>query len=639
MKFDPENSDWTAYAIGELDPADLSTFDREYARNPEAHAFVEATRSTVGHLRLAFLLEPEINLRPEQRRAILNQPAARPHTTGLLGELFALDSLQSRKKPIQTEHLDEAAIDMPQRGASIGFQEEFDYECCSVPPPDDFLFKASVPYIDAELISKLFVRSPSLDDFEARRDHPFLRVQDHPLSTFSIDVDTASYTIVRTLINAGCYPPRDAVRIEELINYFIYDYPQPTDGNPIAVHLAAAPAPWNPKHHLVRVALKAKELDQKKRPPANLVFLIDVSGSMSPPNRLPLVKRALAVLAKQLDKRDRMAIVTYADTAELVLPATSGAQTQTIFDALGQLIAGGSTAGGAGIRLAYKTARAQFITGGVNRVILCTDGDFNVGLTQRGDLERLIEKQAKSGVYLTVLGFGMGNLKDSTLELLSHKGSGNYGYVDDFSEARRLLEDQMLGTLVTVAKDVKIQIEFNPVHVAGYRLIGYENRTLKKEDFNNDRVDAGDVGAGHTVTAFYELIPAGLPVPDAGDVDPLKYQAASAAAPAAQAGELLTAKLRYKRPDDDVSSLIETVLSANAVRSAAKIRDFRFAAAVAGFGMTLRDAPYRGTFGFADALALAESDLGKDRGGYRRELLNLIRNAAALSPEPPRTLS
>ncbi|HMP75965.1 MAG TPA: von Willebrand factor type A domain-containing protein [Kiritimatiellia bacterium] len=471
--------------------------------------------------------------------------------------------------------------------------------------------------------------SPSLDDFDAVRENPFQRVADHPLSTFSIDVDSASYAVVRKFLNEGRLPPKDAVRIEELVNYFTYDYPQPVDGHPFAVHLAAAPAPWNPAHHLVRVALKARNIDRAERPPVNLVFLVDVSGSMSPPNRLPLVKRSLQALAKQLDERDRIAIVVYAGAAGLALPSTSGAQRQTIIEALDRLNAGGSTAGGAGIQLAYDTARAQFVAGGVNRVILCTDGDFNVGLTQRGDLERLIEEQAKSGVYLTVLGFGMGNYKDSTLELLSNKGNGNYGYIDDFSEARRLLVDQMLGTLVTVAKDVKIQVEFNPARVAGYRLIGYENRMLKKEDFNNDKVDAGDVGAGHTVTAFYEVIPAGRPVPGAGEVDALKYQT-DHADPSDATDDLLTAKLRYKAPDGETSTKLEFPLSAASVRSAESSRDFRFGAAVAGFGLLLRESPSLGEFGYADVMRLAESDLGADPGGNRREFLNLVRNAGAL---------
>lgn len=476
------------------------------------------------------------------------------------------------------------------------------------------------------------VISPSQDDFDVIRENPFQRVVDHPLSTFSIDVDSASYAVVRRHLAEGRLPPKDAVRIEELINYFRYDYAPPTDGRPFAIHLAAAPCPWNPEHHLARVALKARSIAQDARPALNLVFLIDVSGSMSGANRLPLVKRSMQALARQLDERDRLAIVVYAGAAGLVLPTTSGARTPEILAALEQLKAGGSTAGGAGIQLAYDTAQAQFVEGGVNRVILCTDGDFNVGLTQRGDLESLIEEKARSGVFLTVLGFGMGNYKDSTLELLSGKGNGNYGYVDDFSEARRLLVDEMLGTLVTVAKDVKIQVEFNPARIAGYRLIGYENRLLRKEDFNNDRVDAGDVGAGHTVTAFYELVPAGQPVPGPGQVDELKYQEAATGA-AASSGELLTAKLRYKLPDEDTSTRMDFPLPADALAKAPD-REFRFACAVAGFGMILRDSAFRGSFTCDDVLELAEAGLGNDPEGYRRDFLSLVRNARVLTGSP-----
>lgn len=487
-----------------------------------------------------------------------------------------------------------------------------------------------------EILPAPSVISPSQDDYAAISENPFQRVQDHPLSTFSVDVDSASYAVVRRYLTDGRRPPPDAVRIEELINYFQYSYEPPRDGRPFAVHLDAAPCPWNPAHHLLRVALKARVLDPAARPPVNLVFLVDVSGSMSEPNKLPLVKRSLQALARQLDERDRLAIVVYAGAAGVVLPTTRGDQTSAIVESLEQLESGGSTAGGAGIELAYTTARAQFVTGGVNRVILCTDGDFNVGLNQRGDLERLIEEKAKSGVFLTVLGFGMGNLKDSTLEVLAGKGNGNHGYIDDFSEARRLLVDQMLGTLVAVAKDVKIQVEFNPARIEGYRLIGYENRMLRKEDFNNDKVDAGDVGAGHTVTAFYELIPAGQAVPDAGAVDSLKYQSDKSDPSSAASAELLTAKLRYKLPDGETSARFEFPLMADQLASLASARDFRFAAAVAGFGMILRDSPQRGAFICADVLALAESDLGEDPGGYRHAFLNLVRNAQALIKEPTR---
>jgi Ca-activated chloride channel family protein len=469
---------------------------------------------------------------------------------------------------------------------------------------------------------------PSLDDFDVIRENIFQRVGDHPLSTFSIDVDTASYSVVRKMLSEGFAPPKDAVRIEELINYFPYDYAAPVDGRPFAAHLEAAPCPWKPEHHLVRIAIKGKEIDRSERPALNLVYLLDVSGSMNDPNKLPLLKRSLQALVNQLDARDRVAIVVYAGAAGLVLPSTSGENGQAILDAIERLEAGGSTAGGAGIELAYQMARENFRSNAVNRVILCTDGDFNVGTIQRGDLESLIEREAKSGVFLTVLGFGMGNYKDSTLELLSNKGNGNYAYIDDFSEARKVLVDQMLGTMVTIAKDVKIQVEFNPAVVAGYRLIGYENRMLKKEDFNNDKVDAGEIGAGHTVTALYELIPVGQPFPDVPEVDALKYQVP--ASPAEGTTEALTVKMRYKEPDGDTSSKLEFPLTADELRRNDPSLDFRFASAVAGFGMLLRESEQRGSISFDQVITLAGTALGEDRLGYRAEFVKLVRNAQAL---------
>jgi len=477
--------------------------------------------------------------------------------------------------------------------------------------------------------------SPSLDDFAELRDNVFQRVSDHPLSTFSIDVDTASYSVVRKLLSEGRLPPKDAVRIEELINYFPYEYAPPRDGKPFASNMEVAPCPWKPEHYLVRVALKGHVIGAEERPALNLVYLLDVSGSMNSPNRLPLVKRSLQALVKQLDERDRVAIVVYAGAAGLVLPSTRGDNAQAIYDAIERLEAGGSTAGGAGIQLAYQTARGHFQSNAVNRVILCTDGDFNVGLTQRGDLEQLIEQEAKSGVFLTVLGFGMGNYKDSTLELLSNKGNGNYAYIDDFSEARKVLVDQMLGTLVTIAKDVKIQVQFNPAHVAGYRLIGYENRMLKKEDFNNDKVDAGEIGAGHTVTAFYEIIPVGQPFPDVPAVDELKYQSKPIVPTDADEGEILTLKLRYKEPDGDVSSKLEFPLQAEKLNTMDPSRDFRFASAVAGFGMLLRESDQRGSITYEQVLTLAESSIGEDPFGYRAEFIKLVRNAMAIAGEKP----
>ncbi|MDA3873307.1 MAG: von Willebrand factor type A domain-containing protein, partial [Kiritimatiellae bacterium] len=396
--------------------------------------------------------------------------------------------------------------------------------------------------VQDDLTGARSVISPSLDDFDVIRPNAFRRVADHPLSTFSIDVDTASYSIVRKYLKEGRLPPRDAVRIEEMINYFPYDAVAPEDGEAFAATMEMAPAPWKPEHHLLRIAIKGREIPSEERPPLNLVFLLDVSGSMNSSNKLPLVKRSMTALAQQLDARDRVAIVVYASASGMVLPTTVGSNTHQIVAALDRLQSGGGTAGGAGIQLAYDTARKQFREGGVNRVILCTDGDFNVGIHQRGDLERLIEQEAATGVQLSVLGFGMGNYKDSTLELLSNKGDGNYAYIDDFTEARKVLVDQLLGTMVTIARDVKIQVEFNPARVAGYRLIGYENRMLKKEDFNNDQVDAGDIGAGHQVTAFYELVPRGESVSgEVPEVDELKYQAA-AEADRKESGEWLTLK-------------------------------------------------------------------------------------------------
>ena len=472
------------------------------------------------------------------------------------------------------------------------------------------------------------VISPSLDDFDVLPPSDFRRVADHPLSTFSIDVDTASYTVVRRMLREGRLPPPDAVRVEEMINFFQYDYAPPEDGRPFAAHLSWADftrSTWGSA--LVRIAVKGHEIPLEERPGLNLVFLIDVSGSMNRPNRLPLVKRSMEALVRQLDERDHVAIVVYAGQSGLALPPTSGADPQPILDALAKLRASGSTAGGAGIQLAYQTAREHFDPERVNRVILCTDGDFNVGITSRGELERLIEEEAQSGVFLSVLGFGMGNYKDSTLEILSNKGNGNYAYIDDFSEARRVLVDRMLGTLVTIAKDVKLQVEFNPARVAAYRLVGYENRMLRKEDFNNDKVDAGEIGAGHTVTALYEVIPVGWPIP--GDavppVDPLRYQA-----PRVEAGEsreILNLKIRYKEPDGEVSKLLEFPLDAERVEPDA---DFRFAAAVAGFGKALRDPAFAERVPLTHSLELAEGARGDDPGGYRAELIQLIRNAMAL---------
>lgn len=465
-------------------------------------------------------------------------------------------------------------------------------------------------------------------------DNPFRSVKDEALSTFSIDVDTAAYAQVRTYVEYGELPPKGAVRIEELINYFEYDYAPPTTRlEPFAVHLDAMDAPWAREHKLVRIALKGYEIPWEERPASNLVFLVDVSGSMDEPNKLPLVQEALAHLVKRLDRRDRVAIVTYAGEAGLALPSTTADNRETILHALENLEAGGSTQGSAGIKLAYELARKHFKKEGTNRVFLCTDGDFNVGITNRSELVSLIEEEAKSGVFLSVIGFGMGNFKDDMLEELSNKGNGNYAYIDSRQEAHRVFRQQISGTLITIAKDVKIQVEFNPAYVASYRLIGYENRQLNKEDFNDDTKDAGEIGAGHTVTALYEIIPAGEKA-EKPAVDPLKYQTAPELADAAkESGEYLTVKLRYKEPEGSESKLIQTVLTERAVRTGKPDSDFRFAASVAAFGMLLRESPHAGDASFDKVYQWASDSAQTSNDSTRAEFLELIKAANSLSKQ------
>jgi Ca-activated chloride channel family protein len=464
-------------------------------------------------------------------------------------------------------------------------------------------------------------------------DNPFRTVANAPLSTFSIDVDTASYSNVRRfLLQDRRLPPPDAVRLEELVNYFPYAYPRPVDNRPVAFTLDVAECPWRPQHHLVRIALAAKKIDPREMPPRNFVFLIDTSGSMDAPNRLPLLKSALKLLVEQLTWRDRVAIVAYAGTAGLVLPSTPGDDKRSILAAIDRLNAAGSTNGGEGIVLAYRIAQANFLKGGVNRVILGTDGDFNVGVTSEGALVRLIEEKRKSGVFLTVLGFGMGNLKDATLEKLASHGNGHYAYIDTEAEARKVFVEQG-AALVTVAKDVKIQVEFNPRRVAGYRLLGYENRLLRDQDFNNDGKDAGDMGAGHTVTALYEIVPAGKPVPAPG-VDPLRYQVPAELAPAAESEEWLTVKLRYKDADAQTSKLLSQALTGKSCKFAEAPSDFRFAAAVASFAMLLRKSPHRGETSYAMVRQQAGNALGADPNGHRAELLRLVAAAQEIERAP-----
>jgi Ca-activated chloride channel family protein len=490
-------------------------------------------------------------------------------------------------------------------------------------------FVAGKPLPKGGLSRQLYADSEA---YGYHKDNGYLRVADQPLSTFSIDVDTASYANVRRFLGEHQRPPVDAVRVEELVNYFPYDYTPPAGDQPFAANLEVAAAPWAPEHRLVRIGLKGREISEAQRPAANLVFLLDVSGSMNEPNKLPLVKQSLRLLVEKLRPDDRVAIAVYAGASGLALPSTSAREKAKILDAIDQLDADGSTNGAMGIQLAYDIAKANFVAGGVNRVILATDGDFNVGTTSEGELVRLIEEKAKSGVFLSVLGFGMGNLKDSTLEQLADKGNGNYAYIDSLAEAKKTLVEQAGGTLVTIAKDVKIQVEFNPAQVQAYRLIGYENRLLAKEDFNNDKVDAGEIGAGHTVTALYEVVPVGAAAPsDTPAVDGLKYQTVKAAdaRQSPVSGELLTVKIAYKEPTGDVSSKLEFPLIDQGAAFADASGDFKFAAAVAGFGMALRDSPYKGQLTLANVLEWGRAGLGQDVGGYRSQFLTLV-NAADL---------
>lgn len=454
-----------------------------------------------------------------------------------------------------------------------------------------------------------------------------------PLSTFSIDVDAASYSNVRRYLNNGGLPPKDAVRIEEMINYFDYDYPQPEGNDPVNIITEISTAPWNNKHKLVQIGLQGRKMKTEQLPASNLVFLIDVSGSMEQPNKLPLLVSSFKLLTNQLREKDKVAIVVYAGNSGVVLPSTPGNMKNTIKEALNKLSAGGSTAGGQGIELAYKIAVQHFIKGGNNRVILATDGDFNVGASSDKEMEQLIEEKRKSGVFLTVLGYGMGNTKDSKMETLADKGNGNYAYIDNITEARKVLVNEFGGTLFTIAKDVKLQVEFNPAKVQAYRLIGYENRLLQDKDFNDDRKDAGDLGSGHTVTALYEIIPVGVQSSFSSSVDPLKYQENKKKTSKNNSPEMLTVKLRYKQPDGDASKLLQkSVIDASNIFEGAS-NNFRFAAAVAEFGMLLRQSDFKQNASFDQVISLVKQSMGKDTEGYRSEFLKLVKSSQLLAKD------
>jgi Ca-activated chloride channel family protein len=464
----------------------------------------------------------------------------------------------------------------------------------------------------------------------------FLKAVDNPLSTFSIDVDAASYSNVRRFLNQGQLPPAGAMRIEEMVNYFKYEYPQPINGEPFSINTEISDAPWNKEHKLVLIGLQGKKIPMENLPASNLVFLIDVSGSMQGPERIGLVKASMKLLVDQLREQDKVSIVVYAGAAGLVLQPTSGADKTKIKDAIDNLEAGGSTAGGAGIKLAYKTAKENFAKGGNNRVILCTDGDFNVGESSDDAMERLIEEERKSGVFLTVLGYGTGNYQDAKMQKLADKGNGNHAYIDGITEAKKVLVNEFGGTLFTIAKDVKLQIEFNPAKVQGYRLIGYENRMLAKEDFNDDKKDAGELGSGHTVTALYEIIPVGVKSSFLQNVDSLKYQAnISAISKTSHTDEIMTVKFRYKAPDGVVSKLIEHPVRDKQISIAKTSDNFRFAASVAQFGLLLRNSEYRSNASYTDLLTMARKAKGSDEDGYRSEFIRLVESAQLLAKANP----
>ena len=490
----------------------------------------------------------------------------------------------------------------------------------SLSPAGAFMFRQD--------LSGRFNPNFNTESYGRIEENVFLLAAKNPVSTFSIDVDRASYANVRRFIHDGVRPPIDAVRIEELINYFPYRDPAPDNEAPLAIYTEVAPAPWQPLHRLVRIGLKGRPVDMTDAPPSNLVFLLDVSGSMNSPDKLPLLKTAFGMLVDQLRPRDRVAIVVYAGAAGLVLPSTPGSEKEAILDAIQSLEAGGSTAGGAGIRLAYDLAAEHHMEGGNNRVILATDGDFNVGVSSDADMVRLIEEKREQGTFLTVLGFGTGNLKDSKMEQIADHGNGNFSYIDNALEAKKVLVNEMGGTLLTIAKDVKLQVEFNPTRVAAYRLIGYENRLLAAEDFEDDTKDAGELGAGHSVTALYEVIPVGVQSPvEVRGLDSLRYQTNVTRPDAADSQELLFVKLRYKEPNEDVSKLLDLPVMDHAGTASV---DFRFASAVAAWGMLLRESEYCTDFAISDVIRLARNAMGTDEEGYRSEFVRLVETARSL---------
>lgn len=665
MKFDIDDARLTAYLLDEVDESERAEVEALLAENAEARDFVasmgritealgaelspaslsDSPGPELGELRMARIAKAAAG--GSKRRIVAGIALAAAAAAVVALVVGAFDEPQRKDEPVVKMTLDsidqevptprpQPPVTTPTTTTELARSRNTQSNTGSVdsngvpkPPP------AANTEIDDETRRQLEALgyfggdvdfdTPAYDEPASSFDNDFVAVRVEPLSTFSIDVDTASYSQMRQSLRTGGYlPSPDSVRIEEFINYFDYDYPSPSAGKPFGVVTEVNGAPWNTQHKLVRIGIKARTIKRERRPRANLVFLLDVSGSMRDKDKLPLLKRSLEMLLAQLDAEDRIAIVVYAGASGLALPSTSVANKDKILGALKRLNSGGGTNGGAGIELAYRVAQENFVEGGVNRVILATDGDFNVGTTSRSELTKLIEAKAKNDVFLTVLGFGIANTSDGTMEQLADKGNGNYAFIDTLAEAKKVLVDQVEGTLVAVAKDVKLQVEFNPKRVSAYRLIGYENRVLANEDFNNDAVDAGDIGAGHTVTALYEIVP-----PEAAKVDSLRYQTTTTTS-AGTSGELLTIKLRYKEPTGSNSMKQEIPVFDAKVNIAASSVNFKFASAVAAFGMILRRSPHGNGVTLSQVLDWATEGRGDDPHEYRAEFLQLVRKAKKL---------
>lgn len=655
----------TAYALGELPVTEVKEFEMELEKDKEAKAEVEKIQKQAGLLKEELKIESQPRLTTDQREKVIGASKGFDwkkffFRTGFSSVITAmlvvtivyktqetgLDNSQVAKNVLEKSELKEAK-------AVVAESEQLVVADSIAPsrkvmPSKSAKFKRVAAPRAMEmastfgrqkggaggLVGNSFMPTPmpkaDSESYAEAKTNEFIRVLENPLSTFSIDVDTASYSNMRRFVNSGTLPPKDSVKVEEFINYFNYKYEAPTKGEiPFAVNLEVAESPWNEGYKLVRVGVKGKEIALNSRPNSNLVFLLDVSGSMNSPNKLPLLKESLKLLLRKLDERDRVAIVVYAGASGLVLPSTAANKRTEILGALNNLNAGGSTNGGAGIELAYKTAQENYIPGGINRVILATDGDFNVGTTGRTGLLDLIKEKSKSKVFLTVLGLGMGNYKDDTLETLAQNGNGNYAYIDNMNEAKKVLNEDLSGTLMTIAKDVKIQVEFNPAKVSAYRLVGYENRMLKAKDFNDDKKDAGEIGAGHRVTAFYEIVPAGVEF-KGPSIDKLKYQVAKVKKEAVSAkvkndsSELMNIKLRYKDPEGDKSKKIEVPLVDEGKKFSKASEDFRFATAVATYAHLLKGDERVGGLTYSDVIKMAKEAKGSDKYQYREEFIELV---------------